>query len=165
METAPIYERLKARVRERLKDIDGCGKESTGHIKRSVSHVFIHFSSSFLSSLSLSLYIGALWNEQKHAINYLHQKFNIYGSGRIPSLLTLEESALTNRYIPIRLAHYGQLVMFYCIVHTHAIYCVLHLVLVTLMWIFEIVRWLNVLFECVVIIGKGSRAYAIKGVS
>lgn len=159
METAPIYERLKARVRERLKDIDGCGKGALG------TYLHIHFSSSFLSSLSLSFYIGALWNEQKHAINYLHQKFNICGSGQLASLLTLEQSALTNRYILIRLGHYGQLVMFYCIVHTHAIYCVIHLVFVTLIWIFEIVRWLNVLFECVVIIGKGSSAYAIKGVS
>lgn len=164
METAPIYERLKARVRERLKDIDGCGKGGTGHIKHSVSCVFISISLHPSCLLSASRSIGALWNEQKHAIHYLHQKCNICGSGRLASLLTLEQSALTNRYILIRLGHYGQLVMFYCIVHTHAIYCVIHLVLVTL-WIFEIVRWLNVLFECVVLIGKGSSAYAIKGVS
>lgn len=126
METAQIYERVKERVRERLRKTERhrwLWKEEVGgwaHYMQCVSCLHIYFSSCFLSSLNPSFYIGAFWNEQKYAINYLHQKFNICGSVWLASPLTLEQFALTNRYVIIhlRLGHYCQLVMFCCIVHT-----------------------------------------------
>lgn len=156
METAQIYERVKERVRERLrtterhrwlgKDGDG-GGEGTKHIKCNVSHVFISISRHPSCLLSAPHSIWAFWNEQKYAINYLHQKFNICGSVWLTSFFYLgtmcfNKSLCSNT---LCLGHYCQLL---CAIvsytHLHGISDP-HLNL-----------WDCKIAKCVVIIGKGS---------
>lgn len=115
-----LHKSMKERVRERLRTTERhrwLGKdEGWGVVALSTLNA-MRLMSSYLFLVILPFFLSAphsiwaFWNEQKYAINYLHQKFNICGSFWLASSFTLEQCALPNRY-SLRLGHYCQLVMF-----------------------------------------------------